>query len=79
VAITLLAAVMMTVLCTSPVRRTFRFVMEPKMEWFFRRDAGAQARAREKGSAGAAGSGPSAPAAAPAEGAAASGSRKKHS
>ncbi|WP_079131996.1 acyltransferase family protein [Streptomyces nanshensis] len=51
VAITLLAAVMMTILCTSPVRRIFRFAMEPKMEWFFRRDAGEQARAREKGSA----------------------------
>ena len=51
VAITLLAAVMMTVLCTSPVRKVFRFAMEPKMEWFFKRDAGAEARAREKGSA----------------------------
>jgi fucose 4-O-acetylase-like acetyltransferase len=54
VAITLLAAVMMTVLCTSPIRRMFRFVMEPKLEWFFRRDAGEQARARENGSASAA-------------------------
>jgi hypothetical protein len=53
VAITLLAAVMMTVLCTSPIRRMFRFVMEPKLEWFFRRDAGEQARARENGSAAA--------------------------
>lgn len=50
VAITLLAAVMMTILCMAPFRRAFRFVMEPKMEWFFKRDAGAQARAREKGS-----------------------------
>jgi hypothetical protein len=39
---------MMTVLCTPPVQRAFRFVMEPKMEWFFRRDAVAQAREREK-------------------------------
>jgi fucose 4-O-acetylase-like acetyltransferase len=77
VAITLLAAVMMTALCTSPVRRMFRFVMEPKMEWFFRRDAGAQARAREKGSSGAPGQ--SAAAVASAEGAAASGSRKSSS
>jgi len=51
VAITLLAAVMMTVLCTWPVRRVFRFVMEPKMEWFFKRDAGALARQRERSSA----------------------------
>lgn len=48
VVITLMAAVMMTLLCTSPVRRIFRFAMEPKMEWFFKRDAGEQARAREK-------------------------------
>lgn len=51
VAITLLAVVMMTVLCTWPFRRAFRLVMEPKMEWFFKRDAGAQAREREKVSA----------------------------
>jgi len=51
VAITLLAAVMMTVLCTAPVRKVFRFAMEPKMEWFFKRDAGAMAREREKASA----------------------------
>ena len=29
----------MTVLCTPPVRRVFRFVVEPKMEWAFRRTA----------------------------------------
>lgn len=51
VAITLLAATMMTILCTAPVRKAFRFVMEPKMEWFFKRDAGAMAREREKASA----------------------------
>lgn len=34
-----LAAVAVTLLCTSPVRRVFRFVMEPDMNWAFRRDA----------------------------------------
>jgi fucose 4-O-acetylase-like acetyltransferase len=48
VLVTLAAAALMTVLCTPPVQRAFRFVMEPKMEWFFRRDAVAQAREREK-------------------------------
>lgn len=61
VLITVLAAVMMTVLCTSPVRRVFGFVMEPKMEWFFRGDAGEQARAREKGAVSAAPVAPAAP------------------
>jgi fucose 4-O-acetylase-like acetyltransferase len=51
VVITLAAAALMTVLCTAPVRWAFRLAMEPKMEWFFKRDAAAQARAREKGSA----------------------------
>ncbi|SCK20261.1 Fucose 4-O-acetylase [Streptomyces sp. WMMB 714] len=58
VGITLLAAVMMTVLCTSPFRRVFRFVMEPKMEWFFKQDAGAQARARENGNGKSTGAAP---------------------
>lgn len=62
VGITLLAAAMMTILCTSPVRRMFRFAMEPKMEWFFKRDAGEQARAREKSSAAARTAGQAAPA-----------------
>lgn len=51
VAITLLAAAMMTVLCTAPVRKVFRFAMEPRMEWFFKRDPGALARDREQASA----------------------------
>ena len=41
----LFAAALVTVLCTPPVQRIFRFAMEPKMEWAFR--------------PGAAGSGPS--------------------
>lgn len=54
VLITVLAAVMMTVLCTPWVTRMFRFVIEPKMEWFFRKDAATEARQREAtGGAGA--------------------------
>ncbi|MDJ1133413.1 acyltransferase family protein [Streptomyces iconiensis] len=47
VTVTILAAVMMTLLCTAPVRRVFRGLMEPKMAWFFRPDPAAAARARE--------------------------------
>ncbi|GAA2257272.1 membrane protein [Streptomyces ruber] len=39
VLVTLLAAAVVTALCTSPVRRAFRCVMEPGMEWAFRRGA----------------------------------------
>ncbi|EST35607.1 hypothetical protein N566_17515 [Streptomycetaceae bacterium MP113-05] len=42
VAVTAIAAVMMTVLCSAPVQRAFRFVMEPRMSWFFREDPGEQ-------------------------------------
>ena len=48
VAITLLAAVMMTVLCTPVVQRMFRYILEPKMDWLFRKDAGEAARKREQ-------------------------------
>jgi hypothetical protein len=34
-----LAAIAVTLLCTSPVRRVFRFAMEPDMNWAFRKDA----------------------------------------
>ncbi len=34
--ISLLALVMMTALCAAPVRRLFRPVVEPRMDWFFR-------------------------------------------
>ncbi|MFI9200354.1 acyltransferase family protein [Streptomyces sp. NPDC053048] len=37
VLVTVLAIAMMTLLCTQPVRRVFRFVMEPRMEWAFRK------------------------------------------
>ncbi|MEW1692814.1 acyltransferase family protein [Streptomyces sp. NPDC091263] len=36
VAATLLAASVITVLCTPPVQRMFRFAMEPKLEWAFK-------------------------------------------
>ncbi|MFE6283462.1 acyltransferase family protein [Streptomyces sp. NPDC057877] len=39
--VTLVAAVAVTLLCTAPVRRVFRFSMEPRMEWAFRKDAAA--------------------------------------
>ncbi|MFG2307581.1 acyltransferase family protein [Streptomyces sp. NPDC048566] len=47
IAVTAFAAVVMTLLCTPPVQRTFRWVMEPRMSWAFRKDAVASARARE--------------------------------
>ncbi|MFF4896303.1 acyltransferase family protein [Streptomyces sp. NPDC001068] len=37
---TLVAAVVVTLLCTPPVRRVFRFVLEPRMEWAFRTPQG---------------------------------------
>jgi fucose 4-O-acetylase-like acetyltransferase len=47
--VTVLAATAVTVLCTRPVRRVFRFAMEPAMEWAFRQDAAEQARDRARG------------------------------
>ncbi|KOV93183.1 acyltransferase family protein [Streptomyces sp. MC1] len=47
-AVTVLAAAAVTVLCTKPVQRVFRFAMEPKMEWAFREDAAELARERHK-------------------------------
>ncbi|MCN9239450.1 acyltransferase family protein [Streptomyces sp. RY43-2] len=46
--VTLLAASLVTVLCTAPVRRVFRFAMEPTMDWAFKRDAAEIARERVK-------------------------------
>lgn len=46
VAVTVVAAVVGTALCTEPVRRVFRVVMEPKMAWLFRTDATEAARER---------------------------------
>ncbi|MFD6918862.1 acyltransferase family protein [Streptomyces sp. NPDC059944] len=49
IAVTVVAAAAMTLLCTPPVQRSFRFVMEPKMRWAFRRDAVDAAKARRSG------------------------------
>ncbi|WP_079123516.1 acyltransferase family protein [Streptomyces abyssalis] len=46
-AITVLAVMMMTLLCTAPVRRALRLVLEPRMRWFFSPQANAPARAPE--------------------------------
>jgi fucose 4-O-acetylase-like acetyltransferase len=48
IAVTVAAAAVVTLLCTRPVQRVFRFAMEPKMEWAFKQDAGALARERER-------------------------------
>ncbi|RLV08745.1 hypothetical protein CTZ27_08265 [Streptomyces griseocarneus] len=37
VVVTVIAIAVMTALCTTPVRRVFRFAMEPRMKWAFRR------------------------------------------
>ncbi|MBJ6638686.1 acyltransferase family protein [Streptomyces sp. DHE7-1] len=46
--VTLVAAAVVTVLCTAPVRRLFRFAMEPKMSWAFKQDAAELARERQQ-------------------------------
>ena len=38
VAVTVAAAVAVTLLCTPPVRRVFRYVVEPRLRWAFRPD-----------------------------------------
>ncbi|ANS65252.1 acyltransferase [Streptomyces lincolnensis] len=48
IAVSVLAAAAVTVLCTAPVRRLFRFAMEPDMDWAFKRDAAEVARGRER-------------------------------
>lgn len=49
VGVTLVAAVVITLLCTSPVRWVFRFAVEPKLDWLFPRDPVAEARKRVRG------------------------------
>jgi fucose 4-O-acetylase-like acetyltransferase len=44
IVVTVAAAVIVTVLCAPPVRRVFRFVMEPDLAWAFRRDSTAKER-----------------------------------
>ena len=46
ITVTLVAAAVVTVLCTPPVRRLFHFAMEPELEWAFRRDAAETAHER---------------------------------
>ncbi|WP_406321685.1 acyltransferase family protein [Streptomyces sp. NBC_00519] len=46
--VTVAFAAAVTLLCTPPVRRVFRFAMEPEMKWAFKRDAAELAREREK-------------------------------
>ena len=48
VLVTVIAAVVVTVLCTVPVQRVLRCVMEPEMKWAFRQDAAELARRREQ-------------------------------
>ncbi|BFO21538.1 acyltransferase family protein [Streptomyces sp. KM77-8] len=47
IGLTVLAAAAVTVLCTKPVQRALRCVVEPRMAWAFRQDAGETARGRE--------------------------------
>lgn len=46
--VTVLAATVVTLLCTKPVQRIFRFAMEPKMAWAFKREPAEADRNREK-------------------------------
>ncbi|WP_344580907.1 acyltransferase family protein [Streptomyces lunalinharesii] len=46
VLLTLIAGTLVTLLCTPPVQRIFRFAMEPKMTWAFKPDAVGTARQR---------------------------------
>ncbi|KDN77218.1 membrane protein [Streptomyces olindensis] len=50
IVVTVVAAVLVTALCTPPVRRPLRWVVEPEAAWAFRRDARERAReqARER-------------------------------
>ncbi|MGW0532008.1 acyltransferase family protein [Streptomyces sp. NPDC003032] len=46
--VTAVAATVVTLLCTPPVQRMFRFAMEPQMTWAFKRDAAELARERAR-------------------------------
>ncbi len=50
--LTVAIAVAVTLMCTPPVRRLFRWAMEPEMNWAFRRDPAEDARQRERRPAG---------------------------
>ncbi|MFF9755731.1 acyltransferase family protein [Streptomyces sp. NPDC014344] len=46
--LTLFAAAAVTLMCTRPVQRALRCVVEPRMDWAFRQDAGGAVRVRER-------------------------------
>ncbi|MFF0585562.1 acyltransferase family protein [Streptomyces sp. NPDC003781] len=46
IGLTVLGATVVTLLCTKPVQRVLRYVVEPRMDWAFKRDPGAAARDR---------------------------------
>ncbi|MFJ4786339.1 acyltransferase family protein [Streptomyces sp. NPDC088794] len=46
--VTLVAGAVITALCTAPVRRVFKFAMEPEMRWAFRPDPAEAARGRDE-------------------------------
>ncbi|MFF3542270.1 acyltransferase family protein [Streptomyces platensis] len=46
IVLTLIAGTVVTVLCTPPVQRVFRWAMEPKMTWAFKKDPVGMARSR---------------------------------
>jgi fucose 4-O-acetylase-like acetyltransferase len=46
--VSVLAAAIVTAFCTKPVQRVFKFAMEPKMDWAFKRDPAELARERQK-------------------------------
>ncbi|MGW8748051.1 acyltransferase family protein [Streptomyces sp. NPDC055794] len=48
IGLTVLGAAVVTLFCTKPVQRALRFVVEPKMDWAFKRDPGAAARGRRE-------------------------------
>ncbi|MFB6774182.1 acyltransferase family protein [Streptomyces sp. NPDC056337] len=48
IGLTVLGATVVTLFCTKPVQRALRFVVEPKMDWAFKRDPGAAARGRRE-------------------------------
>ncbi|MER7787354.1 acyltransferase family protein [Streptomyces sp. NPDC097640] len=50
-AVTAAAIAMITVLCTAPVRRVFRPLVEPRMAWAFRRETEASGRVAAKNAA----------------------------
>ncbi|MGQ4426057.1 acyltransferase family protein [Streptomyces violaceoruber] len=48
IGLTVLGATAVTLLCTRPVQRVLRYVVEPRMDWAFGRDPGDAARGRGK-------------------------------